>query len=325
MLITEGSIRSRVYTFLLGAGAVGLMTAASVFAAPPIAGEVANIEGRVLARNPAKGTPVRSLKPGDSIYQGEIINTGSSARIKILMKDKSILDLGPTSMFKVDEFELNKKDYAHRKVKMTMGYGQVRALVNKKLKGSGKFTIRTRAATMGVRGTEFVVLSDLSGVGDSESGNRSSATKVTVLEGKVAVKTPSKEQKANLVKPGEQLETKVVEKKSKDGSRRPAQVVSEAPQVKKLSKTEVQAVKQIAVVKDNTFKHEVVIDSSNAKSGGGAETLAMAFEEMPEIKLDGELDTCVVGCLPTDTVLVPMSLVPPAYGSSPQVRVNFIK
>src|SRR5690606_5618119 len=88
-----------------------------------------------------------------------------------------------------------------RKATMELEYGKVRALVKKSIGPNGHFRIRTKSATMGVRGTEFVVLSDLmqvgfepvkddapaAGEGSPSAKPQSPQMKVVVLEGKVEV------------------------------------------------------------------------------------------------------------------------------------------
>ena len=94
-----------------------------------------------------------------------------------------------------------------REVDATVAYGTLRAGVTQKLEGKSHFKVRTASATMGVRGTEFVVKSELGDMkqlnqvlsakpGELPSFSGSMATgelpktEVTVLQGKVEVGTP---------------------------------------------------------------------------------------------------------------------------------------
>src|SRR4051794_2287912 len=72
-----------------------------------VAGEVVSVDGIVFTRNDGKGQggKARTVQPGDYVYAEDVINTSSNGRIKILLKDKSIVDLGPSALFKVDHFD----------------------------------------------------------------------------------------------------------------------------------------------------------------------------------------------------------------------------
>jgi hypothetical protein len=61
----------------------------------------------------------------------------------------------------MDDFK-GKKGGADREVEVSMVYGTMRAAVTQKLEGKGKFKVKTPSATMGVRGTEFIVKSEIS-------------------------------------------------------------------------------------------------------------------------------------------------------------------
>jgi hypothetical protein len=163
-------------------------------------GKVVSVSGKVMARIESKGSSrrslpqVRHLKPADAVYLEDVINTDSNGSVKILFQDQSIMDLGQSSLFKVEHYE-NKGKSEDRKVEMSLSYGKIRAAINQKIGTLGKFKIKTRAATMGVRGTEFYVMSDIeSNVVGKESRGASSAgasevpqTKIVVTEGRVEV------------------------------------------------------------------------------------------------------------------------------------------
>jgi hypothetical protein len=110
--------------------------------------------------------------------------------VKILFSDRSIFDLGPSTLFKIDEYKLNNG--ADRKVALSMDYGKIRAAVNERLNKKGSFKLRTAGTTMGVRGTEFLVNSDIGAVSDN-NGERSktnpsgsqSNVEIKVIEGNV--------------------------------------------------------------------------------------------------------------------------------------------
>src|SRR4051812_21941295 len=182
------------------------------------AGKAVSVSGKVLVRNENSGkVETKFLKPGDDVDGGTVINTDSVGAVKLLLNDKSIIDLGPSTLFKVNHFK-TPEGLADRDVSMTMAYGKVRASVNTPVSAKGKYQIRTRSVTMGVRGTEFVVMSDLAAFTAPtlapEAGKPDAPatlqTQVTVVHGKVVVeddKAP-KEQKPVALLAGDQLTKK---------------------------------------------------------------------------------------------------------------------
>jgi hypothetical protein len=64
-----------------------------------------------------------------------------------------------------------------RQVELQMTSGTIRGAVVQKITGGGSFHLKTKSATMGVRGTEFV----------AQSSSSDGATKITCLQGEVSV------------------------------------------------------------------------------------------------------------------------------------------
>lgn len=95
------------------------------------------------------------LKQGESLQVGDEINTDKSTAVDIRFEDQTILRLGVNSSYKITEDAKSKKLF-HRFLS-----GIVRVLVPVK-KGAAKSEVRFRMATpeatIGVRGTEFVVI-----------------------------------------------------------------------------------------------------------------------------------------------------------------------
>jgi hypothetical protein len=271
-------------------------------------GKVVSLTGKVMARIEAKGQAsrkipkVRFLKPSDPVFREDVINTDSNGSVKILFQDQSIMDLGHSSLFKVEEFE-NKPNPEERKVEMSLGYGRIRAAINQKIGTLGKFKIKTRAATMGVRGTEFYVMSEIE---DSPAGNGSKSasgvdqslkTQVVVTEGKVEV-SPAKGSvwfaKPVEVLPGEKFTASLDLVEDKDAGRAPASVASA---VEKVAPEEMKTVVDQGKLKDTTFTQSIQIEAptnSSSESKGspaiafaGSETMAIIKETIlskPEIQ-----------------------------------------
>ncbi|HAR42414.1 MAG TPA: hypothetical protein DCS07_07245 [Bdellovibrionales bacterium] len=261
-----------------------------------IAGEVVSVDGSVFIRPDGRvAGKLKPAAPGDAISAGDVVNTPSNGRVKILMKDKSIVDLGPSALFKVEGFKLNGG--SDREADVSMMYGTMRAAVTQKIDGKGRFRVKTPAATMGVRGTEFIVKSEIKNMDEvrhvilnpdkplpvqaaaaasagSVNGKPGAApaqpdlakTEITVIQGQVDVKkelpkvdgrAPSsmKEEKVVSLTAGTQLTTK-------QGDLAPMKSVT-------LDTKQLASITKDIKVIDNTFSKAVVIDTS-ATSGSQA-------------------------------------------------------
>src|SRR5690348_16685947 len=121
------SIRKRVLdlSVLTTAFAVVLLPSAPSRAADR-AGTIVNVSGNVLVRNvTGAGAAAAQAKAGDKLHEGHVINTASDASVKILMADKTIIDLGPSSLFKVDEYKV-VAGADDRKATLDLEYGRIR-------------------------------------------------------------------------------------------------------------------------------------------------------------------------------------------------------
>ena len=204
----------RLATFALGLFAGALAGAVPCLAQEPAAarapaGNIVSVTGKVMIRYDLGGTAknLRPALPGKEVYVGDILSTPSDGRVKLLLRDRSIMDLGPSSLFKIDR--LQARGGGEREVDASLPYGSLRTGVTRKLEGKSHFKVRTPSATMGVRGTEFVLNSEMgdtrqlnaflnSPPGEAPRSDQPPAspdnaprTEVTVLQGRVEVNTPS--------------------------------------------------------------------------------------------------------------------------------------
>ena len=237
---------------------------------------IARVEGKDLGR---KGIPqARTLKSGGVIYRFDVINTGSDSSVKLLFDDQTIMDLGASTLFKVEEFS-NREKPGSRRVELNLAYGRIRAAINQKVGKEGKFKLKTHVAIMGVRGTEFYVNAG------SADLSPTSGTELVVTEGKVdAVKLdpagiPSKPISVN---PGEKYT--VTTESQPDQSRSASS--PNRPIVEKITPAEIKSVVTATKIVDQTFSQAIKIDppaKSDASPGlplgvQGAETLAAIKE-----------------------------------------------
>jgi hypothetical protein len=241
-------------TFILSLSAIIASASVASAAEDDYIARAVSVSGKVLARGEGGGNvQMAFLKPGDKLYKGSIVNTGSNGAVKLLMTDRTILDLGPSSLFKMNDYQLKPGEVGDRKVDMSLDYGTVRASVNEKLTTSkAKFTIRTKAATMGVRGTEFVVNAAIPEKNAAGATIEPPKMSLTVMHGKVEVADAAAAANAPKipVTPGLQFA------KSGEGM----------GQVAQLGTADVAKIKAGAFQKDMTFMQAVSFDPSTSRA-----------------------------------------------------------
>jgi len=173
------------------------------------AARVVSVEGSTLIRkdsdDPNQAANSKPLKVGDQVFPGQVINTGSTAKVKLLFSDKSIIDIGPSSLFKVSDYKANSGS-GDRQVDVEMKYGSVRAAISEKIKNGGHFRVKTPTATMGVRGTEFLIKADQATTpANTTAPVEATRTQMIVVQGSVESQGVSGTQAPVLVSPGQSL------------------------------------------------------------------------------------------------------------------------
>jgi hypothetical protein len=138
---------------------LGVLAAARAHA-QDAAGTVASLQGRAEAQR-ARQTAWSALAAGASVFVGDRIRTAEASRVKLLMRDDSVLTLGPKSELVIDSQVVRQEG---SKSQLEAIAGSVRAVVTERYgtKGSS-FGMKTPTAVAGVRGTGFVALIDLDG------------------------------------------------------------------------------------------------------------------------------------------------------------------
>jgi hypothetical protein len=286
------------------------------------AGRAVTMIGRVLVRNEGEpNAPVRELKVGDSVHPGDIVNTRSDATAKLIMIDKSIVDLGASTLFKVDEWVSN--NITDRKVALTLGYGKIRASVSTPVGPKGKFTIKTKAATMGVRGTEFIVSSDVTETGGSEKDGKPITTQVTVVHGKVEVFDQVGGGKPIEVTTGKQLTTNglII---GENVQRSTANATG--PKLVDLTPQELKTLIAGIKMQDQTFAQAVVIDTSNKNQPSlGTSTLTAIMGNAPVLPASGPKPGGDIGLPGTFPTGAPPTTPPVPQGLPVTLAVTYVR
>jgi hypothetical protein len=125
-------------------------------AADPI-GQVKTADGPVTVERGGASQPVAI---GDHVFQSDTVVTGAGGSVGITFVDNSMMSLGPDSRLALDKFQFDATtqdgvfDSSLQKGTLAVKSGQIVKQTPEAMH------IKTPAALLGVRGTEFVVRAD---------------------------------------------------------------------------------------------------------------------------------------------------------------------
>jgi hypothetical protein len=120
-------------------------------------GIVKSMDGEVFLVGPHS---TLSAAPNMKIRQGDTIKTGATSSAGLIFHDDTVVSLGPNSELAIENFQFNPADrelsFVSRLLKGTFCFitGQIAKLAPNKVK------FETPEATLGVRGTKFLVKID---------------------------------------------------------------------------------------------------------------------------------------------------------------------
>jgi hypothetical protein len=218
------------------------------------------------------------LKAGAPIDAGDFVLTDANSTAKLLLKDRSVIDVSPSSSFRVES--LDDGDSPDRQAELQEDFGKIRASVNRKLGKQGKFLMRTPSTVMAVRGTEWVATSHRGKNAESTKGQES----ITVLEGKVAVNDVAAKEEPVVLERGKRLNVYLefarqkvwdVVRKAIHGEKEAA--LKRTHEVQTLSDAEMALLLRESRLEENTVAELTVIDDH----GGGQTTLSDIRSRVP--------------------------------------------
>lgn len=97
---------------------------------------------------------------GGSVEVGDVIRTGTPGRVRISLRDDSVINLGDASEMVIDEQVFNPAAGEARSVFELLN-GKVRAIVSEHYREPrAAFEVKTVTAVSGVRGTDFIMVHD---------------------------------------------------------------------------------------------------------------------------------------------------------------------
>lgn len=134
-----------------------LALAATGFARAEDVGQIKVAKGTVHVERDGQRLPAAV---GMAIRQADTLTTGADGSAGVTFSDNSLLSTGPNSVLIVDKYTFNTTTHAGE-FDASLKKGTLAVVSGKIVKQSpGAMRVRTPAAVMGVRGTDFVVQVD---------------------------------------------------------------------------------------------------------------------------------------------------------------------
>jgi hypothetical protein len=117
-------------------------------------GQVKVAKGQVSIERERQSMPATV---GMRLQPSDVIKTGADGSVGITMTDNSLLSAGPNSILSFDRYEFDATTHQGR-FDASLQKGSLSVISGRIAKQApDAMTVRTPAATLGVRGTEFVV------------------------------------------------------------------------------------------------------------------------------------------------------------------------
>jgi hypothetical protein len=139
---------------VLACVAMGLAFRVPAAAADGDAGHIKVSKGTVHIERAGKTLPGLV---GAAVQQGDLVVTGADGSVGITFLDNSLLSAGPNSVLSVDRFDFNSTTYQGA-FESSLRKGTLAVVSGKLAKQSPEaMKVKTPAAVLGVRGTEFLV------------------------------------------------------------------------------------------------------------------------------------------------------------------------
>ena len=117
-------------------------------------GQIKVAKGQVAIERMGKTLPA---SVGTRVQTSDVVKTGADGSVGITMDDDSLLSAGPNSALSLDRYEFDSTTNQGR-LDTSLNKGTLAVISGRIAKQSpDAMTVRTPTATLGVRGTEFVV------------------------------------------------------------------------------------------------------------------------------------------------------------------------
>ena len=95
---------------------------------------------------------------GSQLYKNDQIITHDNTKVQVIFEDETVVSIGKNTHFSIDEYVFEGSEPT---AKMSLLKGAVRTITGKIGKANPeKFQMKTKTATIGIRGTNFIVISE---------------------------------------------------------------------------------------------------------------------------------------------------------------------
>jgi hypothetical protein len=152
--ILQGGLMQKTLKLLLATIGILVFAVAAEAMDPTVVGSIKTVTGEAFV---IRSEGSLAAHPGLKLHEGDDLRTGPSSSIGIIFRDDTLLSLGSNSQIIIDEFVFspgeNKLSMVLRLLRGMASYvsGKMAELAPEAVK------IETPVATVGVRGTRFVV------------------------------------------------------------------------------------------------------------------------------------------------------------------------
>lgn len=117
-------------------------------------GTFKQVQGEIqLGKDPRQAAP----QSGDALRQGDRVRTGQTGGASIVLKDGTVLTMGPNTTVDLSRFQFDSTTQSGNFV-LNLLQGSVRVVTGLLAKANPeRFKVRTPTSVVGVRGTDFIV------------------------------------------------------------------------------------------------------------------------------------------------------------------------
>ena len=134
-----------------------MLVAALGFASAAVAADIGQIKVAKGSVEIQRGATKMPATVGTGLQAADIVVTGADSSAGITFTDNSLVSVGPNSVFAIDKYSFDSTTHAGE-FEGNLKQGRLAAVSGKMVKQSPEsMRVKTPAAIMGVRGTEFVV------------------------------------------------------------------------------------------------------------------------------------------------------------------------
>ena len=102
-----------------------------------------------------------SVSRGDTIYVGDVVETGGNGHVHIRFVDGALVSVRPNSRLRVDEYAYFPDRPTDNRVRFTLEVGTVRSVTGEAGRANkDAYRMNTPISAIGIRGTDYTVFSD---------------------------------------------------------------------------------------------------------------------------------------------------------------------